>query len=80
MENGKEYVRHKCGKVSPDFGRALQGNCYRGCGSILLGGSRREAASLTIECPQSKKVLSMNCWHTCMLSDVKQCEDDVYSC
>ena len=51
MESGREYARYECGKVSPKFGRALQGNRHHGCGSILLGGSRREAASPDMEHP-----------------------------
>ena len=71
MESGREYERYECWEVSRNLGRALQGNRHRRYRSILLGGSRRETASPAMEHPQSKKVLSINCRHPCMLGNVK---------
>ena len=71
MESDREYKRYECWEVSPDLERALQGNLHRRCRSILLGGSRRETASPAMEHTQSKKVLSINYRHPCMLGNVK---------
>ena len=69
MESSKEYARYECWEIGPNLRRALQGYCYHECRSILLGGPKRKIASLAMECPQLKEVLSLiSCTWRCKLN------------
>ena len=46
-----KYVRYKFREISPDLGRTIQSYCHRRRESVLFRRSRREATSLTMECP-----------------------------